>query len=319
MAQLLTAPFTQLSVVFDPQPILCEVNRLDKSTWIEHRLKNLYSIPLVAGIDDNVTWCSVIEQLPHLRALLHTWNAPLGKTRISILEPGASVDVHVDIDYYWKHRLRVHIVLQTNPQALFGCGKDILSLPAGQLWVSNNWAPHWISNNGNSNRIHIVVDTVGSPTLWKWINQGWNSTSGLRRPETKDLPCLSLAQKNTHLHLEYSSRQAIRSPAQLQEIADDCLNDMRETASLQDITLCQSQLRILILTWRSIYHQHNQDPAAYPLYTSALTKALNALPNPIFWNGVDLHTTLRTQVGKPLMSTPAVKYPVTDEAHTTQG
>ena len=106
--------------------------------------------------------------------------SPIGESRVSILEPGAAIETHVDVDYYWKHRLRVHIVLQTNPHALFGCDEHVPSLPAGQMWVSNNWAPHWIANNGTANRIHVVIDTVGSPTLWEWITQGWNSLSTLQ-------------------------------------------------------------------------------------------------------------------------------------------
>ena len=319
MAQLLTEPFTQLPVAFDPDPLLCEVERLGKHTWVDHPLGNLYSIPLVKIVDNKARWCSVIDELPKLRALLHTWKAPIGDSRVSILEPGASVKKHVDVDYYWKHRLRVHLVLQTNPKAIFGCEEDVLSLPAGQIWVSNNWAPHWIANNGDSRRIHIVIDTVGSPTLWKWIHEGWDSTSGIQQPNTIDLPKLSLTASSPLLTLERSSREPIRSPAQLQEIADDCLTDMQNTASSQIIDQCRKQLRILIMTWRSIYLHHMDDTAAHPLYATALRNTLTALPNPIFWNGMDLHTTLKTQVGASLMIKTTGKYPSPEQAYRTQG
>lgn len=319
MAQLLTAPFTQLPVAFDPQPLLHEVEHLHKSSWVEHRLQNLYTVPLVESTGNNVKWCSAIDALPSLRALLHTWDAPIGESRVSILEPGASIESHVDVDYYWKHRLRVHIVLQSNPGALFGCGEHVLSLPAGQLWVSNNWAPHWISNTGKSNRIHIVIDTVGSHTLWKWIDQGWHSTSTRHRPQTKELSQISLTGANRELVLERSSRKVIRSPAELQEIVDDCLNDMRHTASPVDIALCRTQFRRLVLTWRSIYQQYIDAHDAYPLYRRVLTTIFNDLPNPTFWNGIDLHTTLKIQVGQSLLIQPTVKYPLTDKAQTTQG
>ncbi len=319
MAQLLTEPFTQLPVAFDPKPLLCEIERLGKQSWVDHPLGNLHSIPLVKIVDNTACWCSVIDALPNLRALLHTWKTPIGDSRVSILEPGAAVKKHVDVDYYWKHRLRVHIVLQTNPEAIFGCGEDVLSLPPGQIWVSNNWAPHWIANNGDSNRIHIVIDTVGSPTLWKWIHEGWNSTSGIPQPNTADLPTLSLTAQTPQLTLERSSREPIRSPAQLQEIVDDCLNDMHNTASAQTIDRCRLHLRILISTWRSIYLHHMDDSAAYPIYATALQNTLADLPNPIFWNGMDLHTTLKTQVGASLMIQPTEKYPSTGQAHRTQG
>lgn len=319
MAQLLTEPFTQLHVAFDPDPLLCEIERLGKQPWVEHPLGNLHSIPLVRIVDNKACWCSVIDALPKLRALLHTWKAPIGDSRVSILEPGAAVKKHVDVDYYWKHRLRVHLVLKTNPAALFGCGEEVLSLPTGQIWVSNNWAPHWIANNGDTNRIHIVIDTVGSPTLWKWIHEGWNSTSGIQIPKTVDLPKLSLTARAPQLTLERSSREPIRSPAQLQEIVEDCLNDMKNTANAHTIDRCRMQLRILMSTWHSIYLHHMDNSAAYPLYETALRNTLADLPNPIFWNGVDLHTTLNTQVGASLMTQPTGKDPSTKQAHRTQG
>jgi hypothetical protein len=298
LAQLLTTPFIQLPIHFDPLPLLNEVVDLSTDYWVRHRLPNLHSIPLVQHTEKTATWCPVINHLPLLQGLLHTWRAPLGESRVSILEPGASVKTHVDVDYYWKHRLRVHIILQTNSKALFGCDNHILSLPAGQLWVSNNWAPHWIANNGSTNRIHIVIDTVGSPILWEWISQGWHSTSNTPMP-TELLP-LVLKDFSPTLMLEKEHRDILRTPAELQEIIDDCIHDMKDTTHLETITQCRSQLRKLQIGWRTLYQQYGDDSSVYHLYSTTLSTILSTLPNPLFWNGVDLHTTLKTQVGVSL-------------------
>ena len=298
MAQLLTTPFIQLPVRFDPKPLLKEIESLGTEHWVGHRLPNLHSIPLVQHIDECTTWCPIIQRLPLLQRLLHTWQSPIGESRVSLLEPGAIVASHVDVDYYWKHRLRVHIVLQSNPDALFGCDDHILSLPVGQIWVSNNWAPHWIANNGSTNRIHIVIDTVGSPRLWEWISLGWHSTSNTPMPT--DLSLLPLQDLEPILMLEKYSHYTIRHPAELQEIIDDCIHDMKDTTNGDTILQCKYQLRTLQIAWRTLYQQYGDDPSVHHLYSTALSKTLCTLPNPLFWNGVDLHTTLKTQVGTSL-------------------
>lgn len=296
MAQLITTPFIQLPIQIDPLPLLNEVDRIAKDIWVEHRLPNLYSIPLVHHEKGTVSWSPNIQRLPSLRKLLHIWNAPLGESRVSILEPGASVSTHVDINYYWKHRLRVHIVLQTNPNALFGCDNHVLSLPAGQVWVSNNWAPHWIENKGSSNRIHIVIDTVGSPLLWKWIHNGWHSSSKQSMPKSGKLSRLHLVEPEPKLVLEKSESQ-VRNPAELLEIINDCIIDMKDTTTADIIEQCDFRLRHLYIQWKTLYYQYGEDPNFHKRYSTALLSAIHSLPNPIFWNGVDLHTTLKTHVG----------------------
>ena len=49
-----------------------------------------------------------------------------------------------------------------------------------------------------------------------------------------------------------------------------------------------------------LYQQYGDDPSVHHMYSTALSKTLYTLPNPLFWNGVDLHTTLKTQVGTSL-------------------
>ena len=94
---------------------------------------------------------------------------------------------------------------------------------------------------------------------------------------------------------------------------------MNETATPDEIVLCQAQLRMLIVTWRSTYLQHAEDPAAYPIYRKVLVETLNGLPNPRFWNGLDLHTTLEQQVGTSILQELTTPSTVRDSVHTTQG
>ena len=267
-------------------------------------MKNLRSIPLVEWIQGRPEWCASIDLLPNLKHILHAWDAPIGESRISVLQPGAKVEEHVDVDFYWKHRLRVHLVLQTNSNALFGCEGQVLSLPPGQVWVSNNWAPHWIANSGTTDRIHIVIDTLGSPILWKWINQGWKSTSNTPCPLNDALCTLPFHQKDSRPRLEQFSKYDIRTNEEVEEIINDCLLDIEHQTGEHELLHCRSMLSQFAKKWQQIECSTDTEAKAQQLRL-CLEDLLKKLPNPKLWNGLDLHSVFKVQIGSSLYALPS--------------
>ena len=305
MAHLLSIPFVQLPIAFDPSPLLESIQKIGPEHWSQHRLKNLRSIPLVEWTHGKPSWCSAIDLLPILKHILHAWDAPIGESRVSVLQPGAKVEEHVDIDYYWKHRFRVHLILQTNTDALFGCDGQVLSLPAGQVWVSNNWAPHWIANNGTSDRIHIVIDTLGSPLLQKWINDGWKSTSSTPQPMSDALGSLPHRENEKRPPLETFSKGTFRTVGEVQEIISDCLNDIAGLTHASELERCRTMLTMFSQEWRQIQQSPPaHSPAQQYRLQACLEGLLRNIPNPQLWNGLDLHTVLQVQIGTPLYRSP---------------
>ena len=241
-------------------------------------------------------------------SLLRKLDAPIGESRISVLEPGAKVHTHVDVEFYWKHRFRVHIVLQSNPKALFGCGKQTLNLPVGQLWVSNNWAPHWIANQGTEDRIHIVVDTVGSPTLWNWIERGWHSDGESACPTTDELKCLELPTKFTaqftKAPLETYTPLHIRHPAEVHEIIEDAILELTTLDTHFPHSPTADRLRNFTKLWHNTFqqHKHSQRQQFQVLFDQLICH----LPNLTLPNTVSLHTVLHRQIGASIKPIPNV-------------
>lgn len=301
MAHLLSTPFVQLPIAFDPFPLLEAIQNIGPEHWSQHRLKNLRSIPLVEWTHGKPSWCSAIDLLPILKHILHAWDSPIGESRVSVLQPGAKVEEHVDVDFYWKHRFRVHLILQTNADALFGCDGQVLSLPAGQVWISNNWAPHWIANNGASDRIHIVIDTLGSPLLQKWVNDGWKSTSSTLQPMNESLNALPYSQNDSRPPLESFSKNTFRTAGEVQEIISDCLNDIAGQAHTNELERCRSMLTMFAREWVQIQRSTSpHSPAQRYRLQACLEELLRDIPNPQLWNGLYLHTVLQVQIGTPL-------------------
>ena len=301
MTSLISAPFVQLPIVVNPEILLREIQALDKSHWRAHHFNTLQSIPLVDMDPFEPFWYDAASHLPYLMSILHSWKAPIGKSRISILKPNATVEEHVDVDHYWKYRLRVHIVVKSNPKAIFGCDDQILHLPEGQLWVSNNWAPHWIANNGDSDRIHIVIDTVGSPKLWELISKGWHSNSSRPLPTVDQLDGAATPQDIPDLPcLEHYSTLNVRHPSEVEGILKDTLEELVSTND----DVHRAAFQQLIQEWRSLFfsHQHSQRRA----YNTVLQHTLSTLPHDHLNNGLALHTVLQTQIGDSLRPAPDI-------------
>ena len=133
MPNLLEHHFVQLPIKVDSTKLAKELDQLE-AEWSTHSLPNMELIPLVEFNPHTVSPNEVFNDLPYLQKLLSNWDIAIGSSRVSKLRSQGQVPRHVDVEYYWKHRLRIHIVVQTNPQALFGCGEHIVHLPAGEVW-----------------------------------------------------------------------------------------------------------------------------------------------------------------------------------------
>lgn len=82
----------------------------------------------------------------------------LGRVMINKLQPGGKVFPHTDTPSHTDYYSRFHIVLASNPDVTFRSGDEIVYMEPGSIWWFNNAKEHEVINNGNCDRIHVVVD-----------------------------------------------------------------------------------------------------------------------------------------------------------------
>lgn len=124
-----------------------------------------YTIPILMDEfleNPRTKWYSCFEKF------LHYLNKNLSKTYgpgsierciLVKLPAGASIEKHIDSGIFLERTKRIHIPLITNSKVLFSVGKEERFLPAGELWEINNTNKvHGVTNNGNKDRIHMIVD-----------------------------------------------------------------------------------------------------------------------------------------------------------------
>jgi hypothetical protein len=99
------------------------------------------------------------------RIFIETESIELGRALIVSLKPGGFIDPHADEGSYADHFERFHLCLKSDEGNLFfsehepGHG-EYVHMQAGELWAFNHKRKHWLVNNSDSERIHLIVDCV---------------------------------------------------------------------------------------------------------------------------------------------------------------
>lgn len=82
----------------------------------------------------------------------------VGKVMFTTLYPKSSISEHVDEGSYSDHFDRMHIPLITSDKVVFKCGAEQISMKEGEIFVFNHKLPHSVTNDGNHERFHLVID-----------------------------------------------------------------------------------------------------------------------------------------------------------------
>src|SRR3546814_5709189 len=119
------------------------------------------------GAVESADICSAIgptpwrQQCPYIRQVMEALGATWGRSRLMRLSGRSQLAAHVDTNYYWQERTRVHVPIVTTPAVRFHCGESDINMGAGECWIFDTWRRHGVVNTGDVDRIHLVMDTVG--------------------------------------------------------------------------------------------------------------------------------------------------------------
>lgn len=97
---------------------------------------------------------------PIVKSLESIHDGKVGKCVFIKMPAHKSVGEHRDsMDYLGAVR-RHHIAITTNDNVLFFVNKESKNMKVGECWEINNNLLHSVQNNGDSERIHLMVDII---------------------------------------------------------------------------------------------------------------------------------------------------------------
>lgn len=108
--------------------------------------------------------------LPEARALIAQLVAlieakEIGRIIITKLKSGGRIEPHADEGAYADYYERFHVVLSSGKGNLFfveqpGGADEYTEMEQGSAWWFHHKRKHWVVNNSQADRIHLIVDAV---------------------------------------------------------------------------------------------------------------------------------------------------------------
>lgn len=78
------------------------------------------------------------------------------------LEAGKDVSEHTDGGDYLSTVRRVHIPIITDDSVEYVVNKETVVMKKGEGWEINNFKPHYVLNNSDKDRVHLLIDILPS-------------------------------------------------------------------------------------------------------------------------------------------------------------
>ncbi len=174
----LGAPLVKLPRQYCADTLAQEVAALPQSAWLPHpgRIPGNDAVPLITpagqvtnGFAGAMAPTDALRRCPYIMEILGDLGAVWGRSRLMGLAPASVVPQHVDVGYYWRTHIRIHIPVVTNPGVAFRCDRETVHMAPGECWLFDSFCLHDVRNDGDAKRVHLVLDTVGGEKLWAMI------------------------------------------------------------------------------------------------------------------------------------------------------
>jgi hypothetical protein len=291
--------FYKLPLHFDVERLRQELAGFAESDWQKHpsEYKGNLAIPLISvngGINDD--FAGPMQATPHLKRspymqqVIASFQSVCSRSRLMRLEGQHEVPLHSDINYHWWSRVRIHIPIVTTPDVIFHCGLQQVHMAPGEAWIFDSWKMHRVVNPSGKTRVHLVIDTAGSPEFWALVSKSAIvSSAPVNQVELRpELVPFQPAEKVKLLTERYNVPVVMSAGevgAMLEVLIQDVLSYSENSrAGLDRFVVIANGFQ---LQWRSIWAVHGPDENGWPDYERLVEKTrvqLFAFDSPLLSN-----------------------------------
>ena len=237
--------------------------------------------------EDNDDFDGRMQETPHLQACPYTrqvmasFGEVFGRSRLMKLGAGAEVAQHVDFNYHWYTRVRIHIPIITNPKVTFYCADQHTHMQAGECWIFNSWRRHRVTNESNEDRIHLVIDTAGSSRFWQLVRdmQQYDSLAEADKIDAIVQHIPFQPGKELEILTERYNIAPVMSPGEVDALVNGVVADFGQNPE-NDPELAQSYRTMLLdfaKDWREIWALHGYQETGWPHYQQAIDRVFSNL------------------------------------------
>lgn len=284
----LDTEFYQLPLRFDAARLRAEIEQFNEDDWCPHPqgFKGNDALLLIAANGDPrndalkgpMLPTPLLKKCPYLQQVLASFNTIFGRTRLMRIADHANVQRHMDANYYWHQRVRVHVPIQTCDDVRFHCGDQSVHMGEGESWIFDTWKQHKVENPSAFTRIHLVADTVGSARFWDLIE---NAAQPHRDIPAKQEPQLIEFKSDLNLNLATETVNAplVMSPWEQDSVMQPILDDMREAdpAPEEHVKAIEQTTLRFRQRWRTLWSRFGIKQEGFKAYDDARNGLMTAL------------------------------------------
>lgn len=298
----LTVPFLQLPLRFDAEALAAEVLALGEAPWRPHpqgyagntalTLITTHGDPASDALGGAMRATPYLEHCPYLKQVLASLGATLGRTRLMRLSGQAEVSQHVDIAYYWREHVRVHVPILTQPTVRFYCGDEDIHMAPGECWIFDTWRMHRVVNDHELARIHLVVDTVGGDRFLQLLSAARAAGDDIPGWEPRLVPPQPAASAPA-LDFEGVNIPVVMTPWELREHLFFLLGEAKPDPLLDGV---RRAFEAFVHKWHALWSCHGDAREGWPRYRALLNEFgtyVDQLPRLRLENGVVLGIAVR--------------------------
>ena len=261
---------------------------------MEHpsKLAGNLAIPLISqhGTDNNdfsgrMAPTRHLQRCDYMQQVMAGFDEVLARSRLMRLNAGAEVSAHVDFNYHWYSRVRVHIPIITNPDVIFYCGDQHIHMRAGECWIFDSWRRHNVINSGNDDRVHLVVDMAGSSRFWNMVREMevYDTDSDNARLQARIRKVPYVSSTTAKIRTEQYNVAPVMAPGELEALARELIADFTRHAANNPAIVAEYSrlLQNLGKDWRELWHLHGYARTGWPHYKQLLDNTMRQLrPDP---------------------------------------
>jgi hypothetical protein len=138
----------------------------------------------------------------------------------------------------------------------------------GECWIFDTWRRHHVINPNDSERIHLVADTVGSDSFGELAREGRMSGGAPELPGWRTEFVGPTGERNPPLRYETMNVPVVMTPWELKEHISFLLGETRAHPQLE---MTQAVTARFLSAWAALWSEFGTDSAGWPAYRKALT------------------------------------------------
>lgn len=145
-------------------------------------MDNIFALP---QSDTSYKDTALLHKCEYFKEIINSFKCEKESVRLLNLKPGSIIKEHTDNNLGYEDGIfRIHIPITTNNEVHFFINSEEVKMLPTECWYGNFNLPHSVRNDGNTERIHLVMDCLRNDWSDKLFGEsGYNFEFENKQPE----------------------------------------------------------------------------------------------------------------------------------------